>query len=165
MNAYLALPLLLGVGLVQSVLLPRVNLFGGRIDLALLVVISWSVVRGLDEGMVWGFVGGLIVDLFSGGPVGATALALMTVGFLAGQAWGEGLSPLLRLLILSAVSALVYHALLLFILASTGYPVAWRFSILRVVGPSVLINAALSPFVWRLLAWLDRKTRREGLVF
>ena len=63
MNLYLVIPILTGVALFQSVVLSQVDLWGARPDVMLLAVLVWAVVRGLDEGMVWGFVGGVIVDL------------------------------------------------------------------------------------------------------
>lgn len=152
------------MALIQSVFLSRVSLWGARPDLMLLVVLGWAIVRNLDEGLVWGFIGGLIVDLLSGGPLGATPLALLAVAFLAGQPWGQGLGPqIVRLLFVALVGVVVYHLILLTVLAWTGRTVTWGFSLLRVAGPSALLNVALAPFVQQPLAWLEKKTRREGL--
>jgi rod shape-determining protein MreD len=157
------IPLLTSVALVQTVLLSRVNLWGARPDLMLLVVLVWAVVRGVDEGLVWGFVGGLILDLFSGGPLGATVLALLSVVFLAGQPWGQGLSsPVARLLLPALIGVIVYHLVLLLVLGWTGHAVDWAFALLRVAGPSALLNTLLAPFVQQPLAWLERRTRPEG---
>jgi rod shape-determining protein MreD len=158
----LTIPLLTGVALVQTVLLAQIDWWGARPDLMLLVVLIWSVVRGMEEGMVWGFIGGLIIDLFSGGPLGVTVLALLAVALLAGQPWGQGIgSSVIRLLLVTFVAVLVFHLILLIILSWTGYNVAWGWAILQVAGPSALLNASLSPFVQRPLNWLERITRRE----
>lgn len=150
------------MALIQAVLLSRVNLWGARPDLMLLVVLSWTVVRGAEEGLVWGFIGGLIIDLFSGGPFGATMLALLAVAFLAGQPWAQGIgSPVIRLLLLALLTVTVYHLVLLVVLAWTGYVVNSGEALLRVAGPSALFNAVLSPFVHRPLDWLERRTRQE----
>jgi rod shape-determining protein MreD len=150
------------VALVQTVLLAQVDWWGARPDLMLLVVLVWSVVRGMEEGMVWGFIGGLVIDLFSGGPLGTTVLALLAVALLAGQSWGQGIgSSLVRLLLIAFVAVLTYHLILLMILSWTGYEVTWGQAILQVAGPSALLNTALSPFIQRPLNWLDRTTRRE----
>ena len=139
------------------------NLWGARPDLVVLVVLVWAVVRGVDEGLVWGFIGGLIVDLLSGGPLGATALALLSVAFLAGQPWGQGFGlAVARLLLLALLGTVAYHLVLLLVLAWTGHAVDWGFALLRVAGPSVLLNTLLVPFIQQPLAWLERKTRQEG---
>jgi rod shape-determining protein MreD len=131
----------------------------------LLVVLAWSVVRGMNDGLVWGFIGGLIIDLFSGGPLGATVLALVVVAFMAGEPWGLGVgAPTIRLLVLTFLSVTVYHLALLIILGWTGHTVDWGWALLRVAGPSALLNAVLAPFVQGPLNWLERRTRREGFV-
>jgi rod shape-determining protein MreD len=119
----------------------------------------------VDEALVWGFVGGLIVDLLSGGPLGANVLALVAVAFVAGQPVGQGIgSPVVRLVLLALPSAIVCHLILLAVLAYSGRAVDWGGALAQVAGPSALLNAVLAPFVERPLGWLERRTRREGFV-
>jgi rod shape-determining protein MreD len=161
----LTIPLLVTVALSQTVLVSRVDLWGGRPDLMLLIVLVWSVVRGMNEGLVWGLIGGLIIDLISGGPLGATTLALLVVAFMAGEPWGLGVgAPVIRLLILTFICVIVYHLVLLAVLGWTGYAVDWGWALLRVAAPSALLNAVLAPFVQRPLGWLERRTRQERFV-
>lgn len=163
MNFYLTIPLLTIVALLQSVLFSRMSLWGARPDIMLLSVMLWAMVRNVDEGLVWGFIGGLLVDLLSGGPLGGTSLALLAAAFLAGQPWGQGIgSSVVRLLLLALIGVTAYHLVLLLALSS-AHTVAWGFALLRVTVPSVLLNVVLAPFVRPLLAWLERKTRRETL--
>jgi rod shape-determining protein MreD len=152
------------VALLQSVLLSRVDLLGARPDLMFLVILTWAVARDVDEGLVWGFIGGLLIDLRSGGPLGATALALVVVAFLAGQPWGRGLgSQVVRLVLLALASGLVYHLIVVIALAVVGHTVHWGFSLLHVTVPSVLLNTLLAPVVQQPVSWLGRRLRREGL--
>ncbi|RLC81336.1 MAG: rod shape-determining protein MreD [Chloroflexi bacterium] len=163
-NLYLSLPLLTGIALIQSILFSRVSVRGARPDLMLLVVLIWAFVRSMDEGVIWGFIGGLIIDLLSGGPLGATAIALVLAAFWAGQPWGQGLGTnVARLLLLALLSTATYHLVILIILAWTGHTIDWEFALLRVAGPSVLLNTILTPFIRQPLAWLSRRIRREGL--
>jgi rod shape-determining protein MreD len=155
---------LTAVALLQSVLLSRVDLLGARPDLMFLVILTWAVARDVDEGLVWGFIGGLLIDLRSGGPLGATALALVVVAFLAGQPWGRGLgSQVVRLVLLALAGGLVYHLIVVLALAVVGHTVYWGFSLLHVAVPSVLLNTLLAPVVQPPMSWLGRRLRREGL--
>ncbi len=164
MNFYLTIPLLTTAALLQGVVFSRMDVWGARPDLMLLIVILWTMIRGMDEGLVWGFIGGLLVDLLSGGPLGGTSLALMAAAFLAGQPWGQGLgAQVVRMLLLALAAVLLYHLILLTALVWTGHTVVWSLSLLRVAVPSAILNAALAPFLRPLLAWLERKTRRETL--
>jgi len=151
--------------MLQSTLLARVNLWGARPDLMLLVVLIWTVVRGMDEGVLWGFIGGLIIDLLSGGPLAATVLALLAATLLAGQSLGRGFGSLVvRLMLLTFLGVLAYHLVLLIVLNWTGHApqMDWGFSLLRVAGPSALLNMLLVPFVQQPLVWLERATRQGG---
>jgi len=130
----------------------------------LLVVLTWTLLRGIDEGLIWAFVGGLILDLLSGGPLASIALAMLAAAYLAGQSLAEGVgSQAVRLIISTVLGAMVYHLVLLFILDWSGHAVDWGYSLLRVAGPSVLLNAALAPFMLPPLNWLERATGEEGL--
>ncbi len=138
------------------------NLWGGRPDLMFLVVLIWTVVRGGSEGLLWAFIGGLLTDLLSGGPLGAMVLALLAVAVLSGQPWGQGIgSPVVRLVLTTFVAALLYHLVLLSVLAWTGFPVGWGWAIPKVALPSALFNSILAPFVRQPLKWLEQRTRPE----
>jgi rod shape-determining protein MreD len=163
-NLYLMFPLLTGVALVQTTLLARVSLLGGRPNLMLLVVLIWAVLRGLDEGLIWGFVGGLILDLLSGGPLASMALALVAAAYLAGQSLGEEVgSQAVRLVILTVLGSIAYHLALMVILDWSGHTVDWGFSLLHIAAPSVVFNAVLAPVVLAPMTWLERVTGEEGL--
>jgi len=77
-SVYIAIPLFLLLAVVQTAVLPYFPLFGAVVQIPLLIVISWTLLHGMEEGLIWAFVAGLCVDLFSIGPFGATALAYIT---------------------------------------------------------------------------------------
>ena len=163
-NPYLTFPLLTGVALIQTTALAGVEVLGARPNLMLLVVLIWAVVRGIDEGLIWAFVGGLLLDLLSGGPLASMALALLAGAYLAGQSLGEQVgSRAIRLVVLTVLGATAYHLTLLLILDWSGHAVDWGFSLLQVAGPSVLLNALLAPILLPSLTWLERVTGEEGL--
>ena len=98
---------------------------GARPNLMLLVVLIWAMVRGLDEGVVWAFVGGLIVDLLSGGPFAGTAVALVVAAYLAGQSLVEGVgSDAVRSIIMAVLGVLMYHLALFISISCTGHTVS-----------------------------------------
>lgn len=151
------------VALIQDVGLAQVSILGGRPDLVFLVVTGWALLRGSTEGATWAFIGGLILDLFSGGPFGAITFSLLLVTFLVGRQWGRELGSIfLQLVLLVLIACFAYHLLLLLVLGWTGYVVDWRYGLLHVAAPSAILNAVLAPFVHWPLAWLDRRSRPEG---
>jgi rod shape-determining protein MreD len=130
----------------------------------LLVVISWSLLRGAKEGIVWGFIGGLCLDLFSGVPFGLSALALLVVSFFSGL----GEATVFRthvILPLTTVffASLMYDFIFLLVLRALGWPVAWLDSFTRLVFPASLLNVLLTPLVYLAMRWLHRETGREEM--
>lgn len=131
-------------------------------DLILLIVISWSLLRGGREGLIWGFVGGLCLDLLSGGPLGASAIALMVVSLLSGQ--GETnifKGNLLLPLIIAPLGTLVYYGLLLVILELTGRSLSLLPSSSRVILPAAIVNFIAMPFVYVFMRWLNQRIERR----
>jgi rod shape-determining protein MreD len=81
---YLMVPLLLLAALLQSTAANRLEIGGVKPDLVLLLIISGSLIYGSRPSVVWAFVGGLCLDVFSGGPLGSSSLALMSAAVVAG---------------------------------------------------------------------------------
>jgi len=164
LSPYLLLPLLLLLALVQATVLPELTLLGVKPELMLLTVLAWSLLRGPEEGLVWALLGGLVLDLFSGGPFGASALGLLAVSFISGRftvlvGQGSFLLPMAA----AAAGTLLYQALFLLAVQLTRGAVPWTASLLRITLPSMAVNALLMPLVFQLLAWLDRKIGRPEI--
>jgi rod shape-determining protein MreD len=56
---------------------PFIAVGGARPNLVILAAASWAVAAGAREAVWWAFLGGVAVDLLSGGPLGASALAAL----------------------------------------------------------------------------------------
>jgi len=163
-NPYLVVPLLLAVALLQATALPALKILGVKPELMLLTVLAWSLLRGVEEGLVWAFLGGLMLDIFSGGPLGASALALLVVSFLSGLAEASVTRTSFLLPIGAALAGtLLYQVLFLLIVHVTRGGVPWADSLFQVTLPSLAVNTLLMPLMFWALAWLDRKTGREEI--
>jgi rod shape-determining protein MreD len=163
-SLYLVVPLLLAVALFQTTALPALKIFGVKPELMLLTVLAWSLVRGVEEGLVWAFLGGLMLDLFSGGVFGASTLALLFVSFLSGLTEGSVTrTGFLMPMGMALLGTLLYQALFLLVVQFTRGGVPWGDSLFQVMLPSLVVNALLMPVVFYALVWLDRKTGREEI--
>lgn len=76
-------PLLLFLALLQSTTVARFKVAGVKPDLVLLMVVIGALVYGARPGVLWAFIAGIGLDLFSGGPFGASSLALMASALVA----------------------------------------------------------------------------------
>lgn len=151
MIVYLGIPLLLMSAVVQSAWLERISILGGRPDLVLLVALSWGVMRGLREGMLWAFVGGLFLDALSAAPFGVWTLTLCLLAYLSNQHWFEALGPtVIRLALIGLVGTLLAHGLVIALASLLGFVPAWHDAGTRMLS-SALLNLVLAPFIYRFL--------------
>ncbi len=164
MTIYLVVPLLVVIAILQTTLVPHLAIWGVFADLPLLVVVSWSLLRGPREGILWGFVAGVTVDLFSGAPFGASTLALIAVGLLAGLGAATVFRAQVALpLLVMFLATLVYDLLFLLVVRISGNPVAWLESLYRLILPSAVLNAMLTPVVFLTMRWLHTRFGREDM--
>ena len=154
--AYLiGLPLLAFAAVLEATVLSQFRLFGGSVDLVLLLVLSWTIVGEWRGGAIWAVMGGLCLDLLSGGPFGANALGLVVVAYGAslseGRFWNSHvLLPLASVLL----GTVVYHLVYLSALAVTGHTVTWGLSLSQVTLPTVLLNTLFMLPVYQFVRWL-----------
>ena len=106
--------------LIQSTVLPFAAEGGGGLDLVLVIAVVWTMALGLEGGLVWAFLGGLVIDVLLMRPLGLTAfIDLLAVGaaWVIGRIFVRALFPaiVLTAAVLSGLAApltlLLYEAL------------------------------------------------------
>lgn len=146
--------------------MPHLTMLGVKPDLVLLVVISWSLLRGAGEGMIWALIGGIGLDLVSGTPFGTSTVALVVLSSVAGLAELSVFRTHIALpLIATLIATLAYDLFFLLLLHVRGVSIAWTDSLIKVVLPSTLFNVLLSPLVYKALYWLHRRTGPEEMAW
>ena len=73
--------------LIQSSILPFTAAGGAGLDLVLVLAVVWTMTVGLEGGLVWAFLGGLLIDVLLMRPLGLTAFVLLLA---VGAAWLVG---------------------------------------------------------------------------
>ncbi len=160
--AYLiGIPLLTLLAVLQSAILAHIRLLDGRPDLVLLAIIGWGVVGRGREAMILGLIGGLLLDLLSGIPFGASAIALVLVAYLAslseGRLWE---AHLLMPLGVTLIGSLIYHGLTVAALMLAGHTIDLRIAAMRVLLPSTFLNLILALPAAQLAGALRRSISR-----
>lgn len=69
--------------LLETSVLSELTLGGIKPDLVLVVAVVVAMVIGFENALVWAVVGGLLIDILTGRPLGATALGLLLVAGMA----------------------------------------------------------------------------------
>ncbi len=92
--------------LIQSTVLPFAAEGGGGLDLVLVIAVVWTMALGLEGGLVWAFLGGLVIDVLLMRPLGLTAfIDLLAVGaaWVVGRVFVRALYP--AIVVIAAVLA------------------------------------------------------------
>jgi rod shape-determining protein MreD len=161
------LPLIAAACLFQATAAARIKIYGVKPDLVLLLVVIGTLVYGGRAGLVWAFFGGLGLDIFSGGPMGSSSLALMAAALVA--SFGHRTLSRFNLLVplVAMVTAtLVYAGAYLGILAVlqyldvTQHQVPLLATVQNVVVPAVVYNTTLMVI---LIPFLNRIPESQDL--
>ncbi|MEA3346205.1 MAG: rod shape-determining protein MreD [Chloroflexota bacterium] len=157
MSPYLASLLLILIALVQTTLSPHLAILGAYPNLMLLVVLSWTLLRTGREGMLWAFGGGVLLDMLSGAPFGASTLPLLLVSFLSSLGEETLFRTTLSLpLAVGFAGSLLYDSVFLATLQLMGWQVDWPTSLWRLILPAAGLNTLLMPLVYALLRQLHQ---------
>jgi rod shape-determining protein MreD len=163
-SIYLVVPLLVVVALLQTTIMPHLAIWGVFPDLSVLVVASRGLLKGSGEGVLWGFITGVALDLLSSAPSGTATVSLIVVGFASGLAKGSVLQAHITLPMLTMfLVTIVYNLTYLLILQISGRTVIWLDSIARIILPSALLNAILTPVIFGGMRWLDTRFSQEEM--
>jgi rod shape-determining protein MreD len=116
----------------------------------ILAVIS-TVAAGLDSGLVWAFVGGLVLDTLAQRPLGSTAFALL-VAVGATSVLARSLARLRPIVTIIAIGLLsLVYSMTLVVLFSVLRPPAALADPLRIVAPSVIYDLVLAAILGPLI--------------
>ena len=155
--AYLiGIPLLSLLAILQSSILMYLPLLEARPDLVLLAVMSWSLVGEFEEALVWGFVGGVVLNLMTELPFGVLPIIMVLITYLLSRTverfWGTNPITQLGGMLLGS---LLFHGYVLVVLFFSGRAIILLDALTRVVFPSIFANLLLSLPVLQLLAGLQ----------
>lgn len=136
----LQLGFMLAITLLQIALAPTLWRF--RADWVLVVVVGWTLLRGLVPGLRWAIYGGLSLDLLSSQAVGSHLIALM-ICVIGIASLTESLDRDQVALIIACMigASLVYGVVLLVIQRYTIGPVPWSSLLVFTLLPTALVNA------------------------
>jgi rod shape-determining protein MreD len=167
MGRYVGFPLLLIAALLNATVVAELRIGNGAPDLVLLLVISWALLADVREAMFWAVVGGVMQDMLSVAPLGASSLGLVIVAFAADTAFGDvRRSNVLIPPLVALVGTVIYHLGLIAVLQLVGYGVPFGTAMTYVTFPAMIYNAILIIPVFRLTGllhvWLTpRRVRLE----
>ena len=149
-SIYLAIPVMIVLGVVETAVLPHFPILGSTPQLALLVALAWGLLYGMEEGAVWAFFAGIFTDMYSITPIGVSSFSFM-VGITA-VLWAQQALPTSRVLIPLALAALVtIISFIIDLLMLRLFGTITNFQSVIMLPTIILINVlAILPIYWLL---------------
>jgi len=160
---YVGAILLFIAGLLQTVVLPQTVPVQARPQFVVLLVIAVCLVEGLYDAAIWGFVGGIMLDLMTSPmyPLGSNALMLVLVALLASMARANPFHNRLVLPLVAAFFGTLFYIMMSMALQfALGKEVAFVDNFIWVAVPSAILNTILMPVAYSGLLWLSLRIGR-----
>jgi rod shape-determining protein MreD len=145
----LAVPVMVLLTVVQTTVLPYFPLLGVIPSLPFLVALAWGLLRGINEGVVWAFIAGFFMDLFTAAPVGGLALSYMIAIFAV--CFIQDMLPANRVLVPMFLAAL---ATVMQMIAYAIFLSVFGYSALQMLSMSLLPTLILHTFMILPIYWL-----------
>ncbi len=146
---WVLIPALALAAIVQATIVPLLAIGGFKVDLPLLIVVSWGLLGAPGQAAVWGMLAGLFLDLLSGLPFGTQTFALASIGLLLGLTQTTIFHTNLILPPAAAFAAtFAYNIIVLAVLSTLGWVIQWDEYVLRVMLPTAILNTIALPLVY-----------------
>ncbi len=138
--------------------MPLLAIGGWKIDLPLLIIVSWGLLSVPGEAGLWGFIAGVFLDLLSGLPFGTQTLALTSIGLLMGLTQTTIFTTNVILPPAAILMATIgYDVLILAIVSTLGAPIQWNDYVIYRILPTAILNTFALPLVYFPLLRLRRQ--------
>ncbi len=149
----ISIPVFVVLAVLQTTIVSRLPLLHGTADLALLVLVAWSVQERVSEAFFWALIAGLAVGLVTAVPfptlLVAYLAAYVVARLLRRQVWQI---PILAMLVATFAGTLFVQGLSVLVLQFFGSPISWGQSLTLVTVPSLLLNLLLAFPVYAVVA-------------
>ena len=156
---YLYGALILLLGLAQSAIVPHIRIAGVYPDIMLILVVSWSLLRGFREGLIWALAGGIILDLLSGAPFGMFTLTLVCAAILPGIGTANFFRSHLPMVLTSvALATICSYGISLLVLYVAGRSTSVFDLASHIILPNLALNVGATLLVFPPVRWLHRRT-------
>jgi len=142
----------------QTTLLPEIAIIGITPDTALILIVSYGILRGDIEGAIFGLFTGLVQDMMSGLFIGIFALLGFLVGYVCGKPFKDFFKDnyFLPLTVVVLVSLVYQFALYITTILFTGHFDFWLYA-RTIILPRTIYTASLSIPLYSLLHFINLK--------
>ena len=138
--------------LLETTTVGRMAIFGVAPNIMLSIIVSYSILRGDNEGAIAGVTGGLLMDVTLGQAMGLFAMLGLLVGYFAGKPFRDFYreSYLLPMFITGSVAVMYGLVVYMFNTLTIAY-VSMFTHIITVILPMAVYTMIISIAVYRIL--------------
>ena len=146
----------------QSTLFPHLALLGVTPDTALVLIVSYGILRGDIEGAIFGLLAGLVTDLLSGFTIGIFALLGFLTGYVCGKPFRDFFKDnyFLPFLIVLVVSVFYQIALYIMTVMFTGQMDIFHYT-RTIILPRTVYTASLSIPLYSFMHFVNVRLERH----
>lgn len=154
--------ILLVAYLLQTTVFPALQIAGIKPNLMLIVTASFGFMRGSREGMLVGFVSGLMTDVQSGDMIGFYALIYLLAGYVNGIFEQIYFDEDIKLpLFLIAGTDLMYGAVVYFLTFLLRSDFNFLYYLNRIIIPETIYTIVITLIAYPLLLYINRRLEEE----
>jgi rod shape-determining protein MreD len=161
----LSFPILALAAILQTTVVPHLmRVLNAEPDLIFLIVLSWAIHAPLEQALVWALVGGIMADLLSSAPTGASVIGLVlmvgVVSILRTQVYSVGIFMMIAL---AGVGTIVHRVIYLLITTLDGTRPPIVSLLLLIMLPTLVYNLLLLFPIYRLTRFIQKRAGTGGI--
>jgi len=138
---YIGFPVLLLAAVIDASVLVELRYLNGQPSLLLMLVVSWALLNDVADALPWAVMGGVLADLLSVTPTGATSLALSLVVLAVTSAFGRvSRRNVVFPPVAAGIGTVIYVIVLLAVLTLAGWSIPPGGAVARWLAPSLVFN-------------------------
>jgi len=147
---------------IQATLFPHLAILGVTPDTALVLIVSYGILRGEIEGAVFGFFTGLVHDMIGGMVIGVFALLGFLTGYVCGKPFKDFFKDnyFLPFVVVLGVSVVYQFMLYVTTVLFTGQFAFFHY-FTTIIVPKTIYTASLSIPVYSLLHFINARIERR----
>jgi len=154
----------------QSTAFKYIEIFNIRPNTAVLIVVSYAILRGDTEGAAAGFAAGLLQDCLFGEFIGMHALLYMVIGYLCGKPFKDFFHENIFFpLILGSISILFYGLFIYLTNFMFRGKLDFFYYFGKIILPETVYTVALATPVYRFIyavnERLEKRERKRRMLF
>lgn len=154
----------------QTTLLQYIQIRGILPNTAIIMIVSYALLRGSTEGAIVGLCSGLLQDMFFGTSIGYFALLNMLTGYLAGRSHHNFYREnYLMPLMLCTMAVFLYESTIYFTSFLFRGQLNFFYYLGRMILPETVYTAILTVLIYRILfmvnEWLELKEKYKYRLF